>query len=110
VVLSTRWYLKRLPRVLLTIRWRVSFAEAGQAARDSLILGEAVREVREQQGISIPTLAVDTGLDQELIVALEDGKLDPDYELLLRLAEGIGVRVSAFVFHVEGLGGDGGGG
>jgi ribosome-binding protein aMBF1 (putative translation factor) len=109
VVLSTRWYLKRLPRLLLTIRWRVS-SEAGQETRDLLILGEAVREVREQQGISIATLAVDTGLDQELIVALEGGQLDPDYELLLRLAEGIGVRVSAFVLGAEALGGHGGGG
>lgn len=103
MVLSARRYLKRLPRVLFTVRWRVAFAEAGQVARDLLVLGEAVRGVREQQGISVAALAVSTGVDEERIVALEDGRLDPDYELLITLAEGIGVRVSAFVLRAEDL-------
>jgi hypothetical protein len=35
--------------------------------------------------------------------------LDPDYELLLRLAESMGVRVSALVLGAEALRGGGGG-
>jgi ribosome-binding protein aMBF1 (putative translation factor) len=103
VVLSARWHLKVLPRVLLTIRWKVSFAEARQVARDLLILGEAVREVREQQGLSVGALAAATGVDEERIAALEDGKLDPDYELLIGLADGIGVRPATFFLRAEEL-------
>jgi hypothetical protein len=39
--------------------------------------------------------------------ALEAGQLDPTYELLLALADGLDVRVSAFVIRAEALVADG---
>jgi hypothetical protein len=38
------------------------------------------------------------------IAELEAGRLDADYDLLLALAEGLGVRASAFFLRAEELG------
>jgi transcriptional regulator with XRE-family HTH domain len=62
-----------------------------------LRLGETFRQVREQQWLSAQELAVRTGIDIEHISALEAGQLDPTYDVLLILADGMGVRVSELV-------------
>lgn len=77
--------------------------EQVEIERALLLLGKAIREVREQQGISTRELAAATGVARARIEALEDGRLDPDYELLIVLADGVGVRVSVFVVRAEAL-------
>ena len=71
--------------------------------RTLLVLGQAVRQVREEQGWKTDELAVATGIAQAQIQALEAGRLDPDYDLLLALAEGLGVRPSALFIRAEEL-------
>lgn len=77
--------------------------EVLQAEKDLLLLGEAFREIREQHGLSAGELARATGVNGLRIVALEEGCLDPDYELLLTLAEGIGVRPSVIFLRADEL-------
>lgn len=62
-----------------------------------LRLGESFRQVREQQRLSTQELAARTGIDVEQISALEAGQLDPTFDVLLALADGMGVRASALV-------------
>jgi transcriptional regulator with XRE-family HTH domain len=81
----------------------VPVPEVRQAEKDLLLLGEAFRALREQHGLSAGELATATGVDGVRIVALEEGCLDPDYELLVTLAEGIGVSCSAFFLRAEEL-------
>ncbi|HEY3865339.1 MAG TPA: helix-turn-helix domain-containing protein [Solirubrobacteraceae bacterium] len=69
-----------------------------------LLLGAAFCEVREQRGIGVGELAGVTGVARARIEALEEGRLDADYELLLTLAQGIGVRVSTFFLRADELG------
>ncbi|HZL48334.1 MAG TPA: helix-turn-helix domain-containing protein [Solirubrobacteraceae bacterium] len=69
-------------------------SELGQSEKVLLLLGRAFREIREQRGLSAGELATATGVNRLRIVSLEEGRLDPDYELLLGLAEGLGVRAS----------------
>ena len=78
--------------------------EVKQSELDLLILGKAFREIREQHGLGAGELATATGVDGVRIAALEEGRLDADYDLLLTLAEGIGVRASAFFLRAEELG------
>jgi transcriptional regulator with XRE-family HTH domain len=78
-------------------------ARGRQSEKDLLFLGEAFREFREQHGLSAGELAAATGIDGLRIVALEEGCLDPDYELLLTLAEGIGVRPSVLFLRAQEL-------
>jgi transcriptional regulator with XRE-family HTH domain len=74
-----------------------------QGQQDLLVLGRAVAEIREERGVAAERLAAVTGVALARIQALESGHLDPSYELLLELAEGLGVRASAFVIRAEAL-------
>ncbi len=65
-------------------------------------LGRAFREVREQQGLSEHDLATATGITLEDVRALEAGKLDPDYELLIELARKLGVTPALLVVRAQG--------
>jgi transcriptional regulator with XRE-family HTH domain len=69
--------------------------------QELLILGEAIRAVRERHGLSAGGLATAAGVSPARLAALEAGRLDPDFELLLALAEAIGVRPSAFFVTAE---------
>jgi transcriptional regulator with XRE-family HTH domain len=68
-----------------------------------LALGLALGQIREEHGVSADQLAAATGVELARVRALEDGRLDPAYELLLALADGLGVRPSAFVIRAEAL-------
>ncbi len=57
-----------------------------------IFLGRALREVREQHGLSARDLAAAAGVAPKRVAALEDGQLDPDYELLVRLAKSMGIH------------------
>ena len=70
---------------------------------DLLVLGRAIREIREQRDVTAEHLAAATDVELDQIEALEAGRVDPTYELLLALAEGLGVRASAFVIRAEAL-------
>ncbi|MHB8241902.1 MAG: helix-turn-helix domain-containing protein [Solirubrobacteraceae bacterium] len=70
---------------------------------DLLLLGRAVRRMREQQGMDIHDLAVTTGMPRDRIEALEVGDLDPTYELMLALAKGLGTKPSALATLAEQL-------
>lgn len=64
-------------------------------ARQLAKLGRAVREAREQRGLSQRELA-DTirGISPAGIRAIEAGRCDIDYERLLRLADALDVQLS----------------
>lgn len=69
-------------------------------------LGQAIREVREQQDQSVSELAAATGISQQTIAGIEAGQTESHLELLLVLADGLGVRPSSFFVRVEELEGD----
>ncbi len=64
---------------------------------DLLILGRAIRRMREQQGMETDELAVATGISRDRIEALGSGHLDPTYELKGVLAAGLGTQPSRLV-------------
>jgi transcriptional regulator with XRE-family HTH domain len=59
--------------------------------------------MREQRDMSADELAATAGMSRQRIEALETGHLDPTYELLLALAEGLGIQPSALVTLAEQL-------
>ncbi|HTA97359.1 MAG TPA: helix-turn-helix transcriptional regulator [Solirubrobacteraceae bacterium] len=66
--------------------------------RQLAVLGQSVRELREQRNLSAGLLAIRTGSTLQHIHELEAGEFDPDYEELIVLAEkGLGIRLSALV-------------
>jgi transcriptional regulator with XRE-family HTH domain len=80
-----------------------SLPEGGHRDPDLLLLGRALRRLREQRRVSVDELAGAIDIPRQRIDALESGRLDPTYELLLALADGLGVRASALVILAERL-------
>jgi transcriptional regulator with XRE-family HTH domain len=74
-----------------------------QEQQDLLVLGHAISQIRAERGMSMGDLSAATGLAPTLIQELERGRLDPSYETLLTVADGLGVRPSSFVMRAEEL-------
>jgi transcriptional regulator with XRE-family HTH domain len=68
-------------------------------------LGLAIRQMRELRGMSTDELADAGGISRRSISALERGKIDPTYELLLAVADGLHAQPSTLVALAEQLGG-----
>lgn len=65
-------------------------------------LGQAIREVREQQGLSERELAdAVRGISLAGIRALEAGKRNLDHERFVRLAHALGVEPGSLVVRAE---------
>jgi transcriptional regulator with XRE-family HTH domain len=73
------------------------------------LLGTAVRQLREERRLSRSELAAAAHVTERRVRALEEGRLDPDYVLLVRLARALGVRAGALVRRAERPPGEGGG-
>jgi transcriptional regulator with XRE-family HTH domain len=53
--------------------------------------------------LTVADLADSTGIGQRLIRAVESGRHDPTFELLIALGGGLGVRPASFVIRAEEL-------
>jgi transcriptional regulator with XRE-family HTH domain len=73
-----------------------------------VFLGRAIRQQREQQGITAGELAGKAGVGKRRLQRLEAGKLDPDFELMAKLADALNTRPSTFVIRAEALKAKGG--
>ena len=62
-----------------------------------IALGRMVRAAREQKGMSVTELAEAAGLKRRRLVRIEAGELDPRYDGLIALADGLGVRVAEII-------------
>jgi transcriptional regulator with XRE-family HTH domain len=59
--------------------------------------GQMVRQVREREGIDVTDLAARTSIAAQQIKAIEAGRLDPTFDAMNALADGLGVRLSALI-------------
>jgi transcriptional regulator with XRE-family HTH domain len=59
--------------------------------------GQKIRQVREREGISVAELAARTDVDAQKITALEAGRFDPPFDVMIALADGIGVPIFALM-------------
>jgi transcriptional regulator with XRE-family HTH domain len=66
-------------------------------------LGLAVKQRREQLGLTQEGLANDSGLHQRWISNVETGKRNPSYASLRRLAAGLDLSASELLGHAEQL-------
>ena len=60
-------------------------------------LGRAIGRLRKQRAMSTGELARATGIAASRLGALEAGEVDPTYDVLLALADGLGVPLEEFV-------------
>jgi transcriptional regulator with XRE-family HTH domain len=66
-------------------------------------LGRAIRELREEERVDEDDLAAAADITVEKLRALEAGKFDPDYDLMIALARGLGGRPSTIILRAESL-------
>jgi XRE family transcriptional regulator, regulator of sulfur utilization len=59
--------------------------------------GAAVRELRTERNMSVSELANGAETTTRRIDRLETGRLDPPFDLMLAVADALGVRVSTIV-------------
>jgi len=60
-------------------------------------LGGRVRALRAAAGLTPARLAAAAAIETETLAAIEAGRRDPDYRVLRRLAEALGVGVGALL-------------
>jgi XRE family transcriptional regulator, regulator of sulfur utilization len=90
-----------LQTVVFTQFGSFSLPESGPRDANLLALGRAIRLMREQRGMSVDDLARAIHVRRQCLDALETGGLDPTYELVLAVAEGLGMQPSALVTLAE---------
>jgi DNA-binding XRE family transcriptional regulator len=74
-----------------------------QHKRQLVNLGRSLRAIREEQRLSGQQLAVRAGVPHWRVTAIEEGRLDPDFETLLRLAEAMSISAAALFDAAEAL-------
>lgn len=62
----------------------------------SVDVGRRLRELREAKGISMRTLAAQSGLSANALSMIERGKTSPSVSTLYKLADALGVPITAF--------------
>lgn len=67
----------------------------------SVNIGERLRELREARNISMRSLATKSGLSANALSMIERGKVSPSVSTLYKLADALGVSITAF-FGTEG--------
>jgi len=68
-----------------------------------VFLGQAIRQLREEQELSVGELAGKARIAERRLVRLEAGQLDPGYDLLLKLARALNTEPSTFAARAEAL-------
>jgi len=69
--------------------------------RALVALGQVVCRLRKRRGMSSEQLAGIIGVERQEIDALEAGRLDPCYDVLVVLADALGVRASTLIIDAE---------
>jgi DNA-binding XRE family transcriptional regulator len=64
-------------------------------------LGEALREIRKEKGISQEQLALDSGLDRTYVSLIERGSQSPTIRSIIKLASVLQVAPSDIVLRME---------
>lgn len=64
-------------------------------------LGQAIRELRLERGMSQETLSLETGVHRNYIGGIERGERRPSFQTVVTLALALGVRPSELVARAE---------
>jgi transcriptional regulator with XRE-family HTH domain len=64
-------------------------------------LGQAIREVRTEQGLSQERVALDAGMEPSWLSHIENGRRNPSWGTIQRIARALSVRVSFLALRAE---------
>jgi transcriptional regulator with XRE-family HTH domain len=66
-------------------------------------LSAAMKEVREKRGISVADAATAANITPGRLRSVENGRREPDFILIMRVARALGVRAPEFIHRAEQL-------
>jgi transcriptional regulator with XRE-family HTH domain len=67
----------------------------------SAILGQVIRRLRTDRGISQEGLAAISGVDRTFMGEIERGEANPSFDVLQRIASGLSLRLSDLIRQYE---------
>ena len=79
----------RDPRSLI----RIARADGGAAVAEPLDLGQRVRGLRKDLGLTLEQAARQAGLARSTLSKIENGQMSPTYDALKKLATGLAISV-----------------
>jgi transcriptional regulator with XRE-family HTH domain len=74
---------------------------SGEHERELSALGQAIRLTRVERSMSPAQLAAAASIYRRRLDAIEEGRFDPAYDVLIALAAGLGVELAALVTRAE---------
>ena len=66
-------------------------------------VGKTIIKLRKEQGMSQETFAYESGIDRRYMSDIENGKRNISLDILERVADKLGIRLSELFLEVEGL-------
>ena len=64
-------------------------------------VGKTIIKLRKEQGMSQETFAYESGIDRRYMSDIENGKRNNSLDLLERVVDKLGIRLSEFFLEVE---------
>jgi len=68
-----------------------------------LKVGKGVKEIREKKGLSLQDISQRTGLEPELLMEMEKGKISPPLGTIIKLAKALEMKMGYFISGAEDL-------
>lgn len=76
---------------------------AGKHRQRLVALGTTIRNARRERGLSLADLAASASIEREQLQAIELGRYDPAFDVLIDLARGLDTKLSVLVTRSESL-------
>jgi transcriptional regulator with XRE-family HTH domain len=70
--------------------------EAGEEEQQGVKVGEKIRKLRDEKGISLQMLAERTGFSSALLSQMENHMMSPPLGVLIKIAKGLDVEIGSF--------------
>ena len=82
-----------ITRQLMSNNFEPVFSFQRDPIQNRVIMGDRIRELREQKNIDIMTLAFQANIQPNTLKRIEAGKFSVDLDILAQIAQGMGMKI-----------------
>ena len=88
-----RVIMGEITRQLMRNNFESVFSYQHDPIQNRIIMGDRIRELREQKGMDIFSLAFKSNLQPNTLKRIEAGKFSADLDVLTKIAQGLGMKI-----------------